>query len=101
MFQNKGHDKINYNRTTESKKGEVNEIHSDSGSANAKFFPPPFTNTKCLLLKPAYDPCYHITNIVKIKRRSFDMQPPLPSRWTGRWHTAYIFYGNKDHRTIE
>lgn len=66
VFKNKGHYKINYNRTSESEERQVNKIHPHCGGFNTQFFSPPLAHAKGLMFKPKNYPADHYTNILNL-----------------------------------
>jgi hypothetical protein len=52
VFKDEGHKEINDDRGTGCEKGQVNEVHADTGGVDTQFLSPPGADPKSLLFKP-------------------------------------------------
>ena len=63
VFQHKGHDKIQYNGTSEGEKRQIDEVHTNRCTFNTQFSAPPGTNAKGVRFKPANNSVDHAANL--------------------------------------
>lgn len=72
MFQDKSHDKVDDDRATESKKGQINKIHPHSGGSDSQFFTKPLAYTKSSCFEPS---AYSVDHNHKDKKFSSSFEP--------------------------
>lgn len=59
MLENKGHDEVDDDWTSEGKERKVDKVHTHGGGINAELFAPPGTHAKSFVFKPLYNTSNH------------------------------------------